>query len=223
MIITKNITMFTFMLVMASGLTWGTETEEFQDSFQLDLTLYSLLGTSVLEIDPINQNALFNKVPDNLGTFNIGAGFFLQVGDHFAYGADYLYGFYTVDGSEGLQEVRVFESPFFVQYKVLKMGLFSLAPQIGFTFGSMEIQSYDLNSTIAAVATAQYFTGRIGVSLNFDIKNGLYLGVKGGYNFPFSGEETWKYRGSEIDTIALFKPTQFHINLLIGTRTSING
>lgn len=189
------------------------------EGIPIRLTLYSLLGTSFYQLNKVNESEPFQSAQNEIMTLNLGAGFFSQIGDHFAYGADYLYGSHSSGNSYRQIDTRIMESPFFVQYKVLSWKGHSIAPQIGFTIGSMQISSYDkkLDLNNSTVITRNYFTGRIGVSFNFTLSDGLYIGLKSGYNFPFSNEDNWKVVGSGMDYGMKDNAGQFYLNLVIGT------
>jgi hypothetical protein len=159
----------------------------------VDLVLYSLAGISGFAIDGANKDPRFDDVESYLKTANVGAGFFLQMGDRFAYGADYLYG--------QSRDFRILESPVFVQYAVASLGPVSIAPQVGLTFGNAQISSFDSGNgdRNATIITSDYLIGRLGVGVNMSFGNGIFLGLKSGYNLPLFPDEDWSVPRSGED------------------------
>jgi hypothetical protein len=183
----------------------------------LDLTLYSLVGISVFTIDGANQDSRYEDISDNPIPLVVGAGFFMQIGDRFAYGADYMY------GQKG--GFRIIESPMYIQYTAARIGPLNIAPQVGFTFGNAQITTFEPGGTDwnASVINSNYFTGRIGLAANLRFRNGLFLGLKGGYNVPFQGVNDWTVRGTDAESGLSDRLSQLHFDVTFGTTKSLVG
>jgi len=212
-------------LVFSIVLVNAQETKTEAHKKGINLHLYAVPSISFFNFDKVKSIAGFSELPGKTTTLNVGAGFTQSFGERFAFGSDYYYGRGEFKKNNYNYESRIFETPIFIQYSIVKGKRFSLTPQVGVNLGKITLQSTNKSSpqlSLNSTSLKQSYTmGRTGLTVEYNLTDILVLAVKAGYDFSISSK-SWETASGHLDTNVKDDLSHLYFGITVGTRVNLN-
>ncbi len=146
-------------------------------------------------------NRHFNvDINPELYSFSIGAGS-AWTKNNYVIGFEFLYSSAQKDNIQGEIQYIGFSNTLSFGYNLSANKTWKLEPNVGVVLDNNQLISQNISNNTFQNLTNNQISGSVGLNIKMVGQNGLFTGVKIGYNFPFSGETAWedKITGSASD------------------------
>lgn len=126
-----------------------------------------------------------------LYSFSIGAGS-AWTKNNYVIGFEFLYSSAQKDNSSGEIQYIGFSNTLSFGYNISSNKTWKIEPTIGIVLDNNQLISQNISNNTFQNLTNNQISGSVGLNIKTVGQNGLFTGVKIGYNFPFSGETAWE-------------------------------
>lgn len=176
----KTIKLLPLFIILSNLLSIDLIGQE-NDKGGSNLFLYATGGMNMYNVKNLSHALYFANVADEKQNIkNLGAGFTSSFGQRFSIGADYIFGTSKQVNDNQIIEGLSFETPVFVEYKLLNTKGFSLAPQVGINYTFLRFSYFDKQSSTIALNSNSVKQGfmalRAGISLEYAFTNMMVVG-----------------------------------------------
>lgn len=153
-------------------------------------------------------------------SFSIGAGSAWTNGRYVA-GVQFLYSSGTNSNRSGEMQYRGFENALTLGYNIAGNSRWSLEPNAGIVLTNNQLIVQDTESGTFQNLINNHVAATFGVNVKLIDQNGLFTGIKLGYQLPLSSETEW--RNKVVDTPSGLKDNlgTFYVQLNVGGLLSL--
>lgn len=159
-------------------------------------------------------------VDPQLYSFSIGAGSAWTDG-RYVVGVQFLYSSGTVSNSSGEIQYAGFENALSLGYNLSSNRRWSVEPNAGIVLSSNQLIVQNIESGAFQNLTNNQAAAAFGLNVKLIDQNGLFTGIKIGYQLPFSGDTEWRNKVADTGSGLKDNLGSFYVQLNVGGLLSL--
>lgn len=192
------------MLVLVAGVTAQSHRES-------GIYFGAIAGTKISSFD----RHFVADINPQFNAFSIGAGSAWTNGRYVA-GVQFLYTSGTNSNLSGEMQYTAFENALSLGYTIAGNSRWSLAPNAGIVLSNNQLIVQDTESGSFQNLINNQAAATFGVNVKLIDQNGLFTGIRLGYQLPLSGDTEWRNKVADTRSGLQDNLGSFYVQLNIG-------
>jgi len=187
-----------------------------QDTKESGVYFGAIVGTKINSFN----NQFNTNVDPEFYSFTIGAGS-AWTNNKYVVGVQFLYSSGTNSNSSGEIQYVGFENALSLGYNISRSRIWRIEPNVGIALSSSQLIVQDTVSGSFQNLINNQLAANAGLDVKFIDQNGLFTGLKIGYQIPFSGDTEWKDKVTDTASSLSDNMGSFYVQLNAGGLLSL--
>jgi hypothetical protein len=200
-------------LIVVVALSMNVSAQETKES---GVYFGAIVGT---KINSFNKQFITNVDPE-FYSFSIGAGS-AWTKNNYVVGVQFLYSSGSNSNNSGEIQYTGFENALTFGYNISRSRTWRIEPNIGIMLSNNQLIVQDKESGSFQNLANNQVTANAGIDLKLINQNGLFTGIKIGYQLPLSGDTEWINKVSDRSSGLKDNIGAFYVQLNIGGLLSL--